>query len=177
MEKRNNKKSLKREYLLSIGYIDWLEEFTDLYENFSTDLYIYEENSTNEESNNVFLLETLFEVIAAYADENYITPGVRDCELFYNIKHNNIGYEIGFDYGQGSSFYCLRQEKPKETAIEYDTIMNKTKLPSTIKAEKKLKVLKELIEMLIDEDVPPEAIKQTTDTIIQKVKTKKRSYK
>ena len=54
--------------------------------------------------------------------------------------------------------------------------MNKTKLPSTIKAEKKLKVLKELIEMLIDEDVPPEAIKQTTDTIIQKVKTKKRIY-
>ena len=52
--------------------------------------------------------------------------------------------------------------------------MNKTKLPSTIKAEKKLKVLKELIEMLIDEDVPPEAIKQTTDTIIQKVKTKKK---
>lgn len=176
-ENHKKKKEFKNNLHLSTEYIDWLEEFTNEYECFATDSFLYEEDKlTNEEKNKVYLLEALYEVIADFADNNFINPEKTDFELFYNIEHNGIGYKIGFNYGQGASFYCLRLEEPKKDAIEYESLMSGVKLPRTVRAEEKLEDLKELIEKLIEEDVPEEAIHQATDTVLQKVKTNKRNY-
>ena len=176
-EKFRKKEEFKNNLHLSTEYIDWLEEFTNEYECFATDSFLYEEDKlTEDEKNKVFLLEALFEVISDFADNNYINPEKTDYELFYNIEHNGIGYKIGFNYGQGASFYCLRLEEPNKDAIEYESLMSGVKLPRTVKAEEKLEGLKELLEKLIEEDVPVEAIHQATDTVLQKVKTNKRNY-
>lgn len=169
------KKAFKDKLHLSTEYIDWIEKFTNKYECFATDSFLYEEDKlTADEKNKVYLLEALYEVIADFADNNYINPEKEDFEVFYNIEHNGIGYEIGFNYGQGVSFYCLRLEEPKKDAIEYESLMSGVKLPRTVRAEEKLEDLKELLEKLIEEDVPEEAIHQATDTVLQKVKAKKR---
>ena len=171
------KQEFKKEMHLSTDYIDWIEKFTKENTIFATDSYLYDEDAVSEEEKeNIFLLEALFEVITEYADNNYINPEKKDYEIDYYIKHNDIGYQIGMNYGQGVTFHCARLEEPREESIEYKKLMSGVKLPSTIQAEYKLEELKELIERLVEEDVPIEAIHQTADATIQKIKVNKRSY-
>ena len=94
--------------------------------------------------------------------------------MSYSIEHNGIGYDIGVNYGQGTFFYCKRQEKPRKNSLEYKQLMSTVKLPSTVQAEFELEELKQYLEKLIEADVPVEAIRRATDTVIQKVK--KRDY-
>ena len=150
------KQEFKKKMHLSTKYIDWIEKFTKENTIFATDSYLYDEDAVSEEEKeNIFLLEALFEVITEYADNNYINPEKKDYEIDYYIKHN---------------------EEPREESIEYRKLMSGVKLPSTIQAEYKLEELKELIERLVEEDVPIEAIHQTADATIQKIKVNKRSY-
>ena len=162
-EKYKKRKEFKDKLHLSTEYIDWLEKFTEEHEVFATDTFLYDEDK-------------VIEVITEFADKNYISPKRDDFEMFYNIEYKGTGYEIGLNYGQGSSNYCVRQDEPEKDAISYENIMSGVKLPSTIQAESKLEELKELIEQLANDNVPVEAIHQATDTAIQKVKIKKERY-
>ena len=176
-EKYKKRKEFKDKLHLSTEYIDWLEKFTEEHEVFATDTFLYDEDKvTEEEKENISLLPVLFEVITEFADKNYISPKRDDFEMFYNIEYKGTGYEIGLNYGQGSSNYCVRQDEPEKDAISYENIMSGVKLLSTIQAESKLEELKELIEQLANDNVPVEAIHQATDTAIQKVKIKKERY-
>lgn len=168
------KKDFQDKMQLSTDYIDWLESFTNIHDSFATDSFLYEPDAiTKEDDNNISLLDALFEVIEEYANDNYITPEKADFELFYYIKHNDIVYAIGVNVGQGGRIFCVREEEPKENAIDYKQLMSTVKLPSTVQAEAKLEELEELLERLIEENVPTEAISRTTDTVIQKVKARK----
>ena len=169
-EKEKIKKDFKDNIHLSTDYIDWLERFTNVYNIFATDDFEENDSITEEDHKNVFLLEALFEEINDYSDENYITPELADSGMSYSIEHNGIGYDIGVNYGQGTFFYCKRQEKPRKNSLEYKQLMSTVKLPSTVQAEFELEELKQYLEKLIEADVPVEAIRRATDTVIQKVK-------
>ena len=172
-EKRKKKEEFKEKMQSSTEYIDWLEKFTKEYKCFATDSFLYEEDIISEdEKNKIYLLEALYEAIVEFADKNYINPKKEDCDIYYNIKHNGIGYEIGYSFGQGSSFYCLREE-PKEEAIDYKQLMNNEKLPSTIIIDEKLQTLEDLLNKLVEEEIPKEAIKSVTNKTLKKIKNKK----
>lgn len=173
-EKRyKEKKEFKNNLHFSTEYMDWLENFTNDHNVFSTDSFIYEPDSISEEDQlNVCFLEALFEEINDYSDENFINPYNTNYGQYYSIKHNGIGYDIEVDFGQGTCFYCNRLEEPRNNSLDYKHIMSSVKLPSTIRAEYKLEELTKYIEKLIEEDVPVEAIQRTTEDAIQKVKVK-----
>lgn len=176
MKQEELKNKFKENIHQSANYIAWLEEFTNKYNIFSNDDFEEDETISEKDKNNIFLLEALFEEIHDYADENYITPESTEFGEYYSIQHNGIGYDIGHDYGQGTFFYCKRQDKPRKNSLEYKQLMSTVKLPSTVQADYKLEGLQKFIEQLIEDNVPLEAIARTTDTIIQRVKIKKRDY-
>ncbi len=174
IKRQKEREEFKKSIAYSTEYIDWLDSFTKEHGSFSTDSFLYEpEKITDEERKKVDLIEALYELTDEYADENYIMPTKTDYGAFYSIKHNGVGYFIGFDAGQGTSFYCTRLEEPEEDALEYKHLMSGVKLPSTIIIDQKLEELSELIERLDREQVPLEAINQKTDATIQKIRTKK----
>ena len=176
-KKQEEKNKFKDTLAYSTNYIDWLEKFTDVHGSFATDSFLYvPEVLSEEDKKNVALLEALYEVADEYADDNFIEATPTDFGNFYSIKHNGIGYFIGFDGGQGASFYCTRLEEPEKDALEYKHLMSGVKLPDTVIAEHKLEELTELIEKLYEENVPIEAIHQTTDTAIQKIKVKNQRF-
>ena len=173
-ERHRKKKEFKEKLHTSTEYIDWLEEFTKKYKVFATDSFLYDEDKINEEEKeNISLLEALFETIYEYADDNYIESKTNDYEVFFDLEHNGIGYQIGLNYGQGSAFYCLRKEEPEKDSIKFEQLMTGEKLPSTIITNMKLEELEKYIESLVEENVPVEAIHRKTDTVLQKVKVMK----
>ena len=168
------KNDFKDNLHLSTEYVDWLENFSKGKKIITTDDYKHDEESLKEKDNlNVYLLEALFELIDDYSEANFIEPIVTKYGQYYKIKHNGIGYEIGIDVGQGTYFYCQRQEQADDDSLEYKKLMSSVKLPSTIIVETKLEELTNYIEQLIEDDVPLNAIKNTTDNVIKKVKVKK----
>ena len=165
------KENFKDNIAFSTFYIEWLEQFTEKHKSFSTDSFIYDENSlTKEEKDNVELIEALYEIIDEYADNNYIKPKTTDFGNYYTIGYNNNSYIIGVDGGQGTSFYCERLDEYKKNSLEYKHLMGGVKLPSTLLIDQKLDELVQLIERLNREEIPLEAIHQKADTVLQKLK-------
>lgn len=172
-ERHRKKKEFKEKLHTSTEYIDWLEEFTNKYKVFATDSFLYDKDKiSKEELEKVNFLESLFEVIYEYADENYIEAKKNNYELYFDIEHNGIGYEIGLNYGQGSAFYCVRQEEPSKDSIKFSQLISGEILPSTIITNMKLEDLEKYIETLVEENVPVEAIENTTKKVFKKVKNK-----
>ena len=179
LQKRAREKyDFKENMIFSTDYIDWLESFTDEHGSFSTETFLDNPRELSQiDKKNIRLLEALYEVTDEYADNNFITPTFTDFGNFYSIKHNDVGYFIGFDSGQETIFYCTRLDAPEKDALEYKHLMSGVKLPSTVQAEDKLEELSKMIESLCDHGVPAEAIHQTTDATLQKVKVRKEIFK
>jgi len=177
MKVKEEKNKFKDTLAYSTNYIDWLEKFTEEHGSFATDSFLYKPDVLSEEDKkNVALIEALYEVTDEYADDNFIESTPTDFGNFYSIQHNGVGYFIGFDGGQGASFYCTRLEEPEKDALEYKHLMSGVKLPKTVLVEHKLEALAELIERLYEEDVPVEAIHQKADSTIQKIKVKSQKF-
>lgn len=174
-QKEEEKRKFKDSLPYSLDYIEWLEKFTTRFGSFSTDTFLYDrELISQKDRDNVDHLETLFEEIYDYANENYVDRHKLSYGFFYSIQHNGIGYSIGVDYGQGCSFYCERLEKPDPDALEYEQIMSSVKLPNTIFWDLKLDELVEVIEKLHALNVPVEAMEKVANETFEKIKTKKK---
>ena len=173
-EKKMRKKRFFRDELTySTKYIDWLESFTEKNGSFSTDTFLYHpEKITETDAKNVENIETLFEAIQEYSDDNYIFPTKVDYGCFYSIQHNGVGYFIGVDYGQGTSFYCVRLDEPEEDALEYKHVMSTVKLPRTIQIDDKLDKLSSLLETL-EEEIPLEILSSSVENTFKKIKSKR----
>ncbi len=171
------KEKMREDKTFSKDYISWLEEFTKTHWTFTKETFNYsQENLTENDINNINLTEALFELTDDFADDNYIKPIRHDYGAYYPFKHNEVGYYVGFDCGQGTTFYIARLPEPENNSIEYDDLIKGEKLPNTILIDEKLEELRSLIERLGKEEVPTEAIHQVTDAEIQKIKTKKQKY-
>ena len=180
-EKQRKKREIKEKFRdnnkFSKEYIKWLEEFTEKHSSFSTDSFLYKEEELSEtDKKNVSIVETLYELVDDFADENYIKPIRHEFGAYYKIKHNDIGYYLGFDNGQGVSFYIARLKEPEKGSIEYKNIVSGVKLPSTVLIDNKLDELRSVIERLGNEEIPIEAIHQVADAEIQKIRIKRQKY-
>lgn len=112
------KNSKMQEMFSNTDYLKWLESFTIENPSFCDDNWLYfPEQISEEDYEKVKNLNLLFEGIELYAQKNYIYPEECSFGWYYNIKFNNVGYEIGTLVGQGTLFYCKRT--PIDEKIEY----------------------------------------------------------
>ena len=171
-EQDRKKQEFRTSLAYSTDYIDWLEKFTQRFGSFSTDTFLYNDELLSEQDKeNVFHLESFFEEIYDYAEENYLPHHQVSYGIYYPIEHNGVGYSIGIDYGQGCMFYCDRLDCPDEDAIEYKHIMSSVKLPNTIFLDSKLDELVQVIEQLYEEKIPIESIEKVANQAIKRIKT------
>ena len=60
-------------------YMDWLVDFTNMYNDFSDDSWLYNQDGiTKEERKKVFNLSILFHGIKNYCERNYLYPVYKD---------------------------------------------------------------------------------------------------
>lgn len=154
----------EKQIVSNYDYISWLENFTQTYATFSTDSWLYTKKEISEENyDNVQKLFLFFNAISNYCRRFYIN--IEWYEAFererINIKHNNVGYQLGLVVGQGSFVY-VSCEEPQDNAICFDSIMNNV-VPAEFKAKDELlQQFNSLLATMKEADMPSGII---TDTL------------
>ena len=172
-EQEKHKKEFVDNLTNSNDYMDWLQSFTAKKGAFATDSFLYDQEDLSEEDlKNVQDVQLLFEEILDYSDQNYIEPIIAEYGAYYSIKDGDIGYHIGYDAGQGTCFYCLRLDEPDEDALDIKHVRSGVKLPKTVYDEFLLEELQSIMEKLYDDGVSLSAIKNITNSTLERL-TKK----
>ena len=145
--------------LESTDYIDWLIHFTEENPVFSDDDWLYnEEGISKEDLMKVRNLPLLFECISSFADRNYLSSTLDEWGESFLIHKDDAYMNIGYNTGQGTSFYCERTEK-KENSINYYNVMNKETMMRTEYVDHKLQEISDDIkELLVTFRVPVDCI-------------------
>lgn len=172
MAKAKRKIEFRDNLRVNDDYINWLEKFTEKRDGFDTLALVYNADNYSEyDRENIENLETLYEVISEFAEKNYIVPTKTDLGNFYSIRHNDNGFYIGADWGQGVSFYCTRLDEVEDNSLNYSDIVHNDKLPETIMKEQRLEELSLMIDKLFNDDnIPVEVIENKTNEAFQKIK-------
>lgn len=109
MDELTTKEEIKKEIIEDYSYINWLIEFTKDIGIFYDDDFKYKEEELNDiDKENVKKLGMFYDAINDYADQNIVYPFPCGFGNFYQITHNNVGFEIGIIVGQGTAFFCNR---------------------------------------------------------------------
>ena len=121
------------------GYFEWLLDFMkDKSDFFDSDWDYTDEKLNASDQQNVNCLFLLFEVIFQYARENKISSSYRPLGEYFPLKVHDIGFEIGYITGQGTSFYCKKIPLEKdEQFIDYKDILKNEEKQETVKVLKK----------------------------------------
>ena len=160
----------KKNIISNNDYILWLEKFTITNPNFTTEDWLYYPNKiSDEDKEQVKKLELFYSGIDMYAESNFIYPTSFEYGVYYKIKFNNIGYKISMVTGQGVRYFCKRVEiDNQEDFIDFNDISLNKKQPMTESISFNLEQLSELLNNMIDSNVPLEAIVITTDKILKR---------
>jgi len=175
--KTDSKNSKMQAMIANTNYLKWLEKFTLNYPNFTDNDWLYFEDKISKEDNEkINDLHLLYEAIELYASKNYIYPNKYFFGSYYNIKLDNVGYEIGRLSGQGTLFFCNRKELNKDLEyIDFNDIISNKKKDNTIIIENRLTYLSNLVISLYNSGVPLEAIINTLDTTTNEIKFRNES--
>lgn len=166
------KKRIKKEICENDAYILWLQYFTIQNPVFSNSYWLdRNKDIARIDRDRINNLNLFYEVIEEYAKENYIQPSRSDFGNFYSIKYNDIGYEIGVIFAQGTLFFC-QKTSVKDDYIDFVDIQNNKKQAKTDLIKSKLQELIDLINN-ISIDVPIEEIEKTSNETIKKILQKK----
>ena len=109
VEKTKLKIKKTNEMMSNTEYFEWLDRFTINIKEFASDDWLYNQDEISDyDKEKVKDLGMFYFGIKDYAIENSIIP--TDCEFgnYYNIKLNELGFEIGIILGQGTIFFCKR---------------------------------------------------------------------
>ena len=165
-KKRNN---IINKLTSNTDYINWIYDYTEKNGGFTDQTRIRNKNKPpKEEQENIDKLLYFFEGIAEYANRNYLYPN-NDNGIYYIITYNGISYEIGIIIGQGTICFCTRSTK-KDNVIDFNDILNNNKSERTESIDNKLIELQNYLNSLINENIPVEALTETTQKVLQKVK-------
>jgi hypothetical protein len=164
------KEAFSQSITFSNKYMDWLDKCTQDNNTIATDSFLYKEDQVSQtDLQNAKSIQFLFEEVSTYCDENYIEPKKVDYGVYYSIKNNGIGYHVGFDTGQGASFYCTRLEEPDDDALDFKHVRSGVKLQKTLYDEYLLENLSILIKELYNAGVSINAIKKTVSSSIKTI--------
>ena len=161
IEKEKILKKRKEKILKSEDYLDWLEEYTEIKEKFTSD-------DSNDE--NVQSLEALYLVIEEYGEENYIFPSKTPFGCYYTVKYKDTNYNIGYMTGQGIFFYC--EKTNEESQINFKDILEGKKQLSAELIKLKLNKLNILINEL-SITLPEEYLKREITKVYKRKKTRR----
>lgn len=168
-EEQKNRNIIIQDLMSNTDYIDWIGEYTEKCGGFSDQTRFRDKTKLPLEiENNINKLIYFFEGIRRYAEENYIYPK-NDNGIYYVITYNGISYEIGVNVGQGTICFCTRSTKT-ENAIDFNDILKNNKPERTEIINNKLIELQNYLDSLISENIPVEALTETTQKVLQKVK-------
>ncbi|MBQ7140286.1 MAG: hypothetical protein IJO32_02135 [Bacilli bacterium] len=167
----------RKEMFSNTNYIKWLEGFTTKYESFADDSWLYAPTELSQEENEkVANLHLLYEGIELYAKKNYIYPTECDFGGYYNIKLDNIGYEIGMLVGQGTVFFCKRTGIDEELEyIDFNDIMSDKKKDGVDEITQQLKDLSNKVLELHKKGVPLDALIEILDTTLTGIKKEEKN--
>ena len=165
LEKEKILKKRKEKILESEEYLDWLEEYTEIKEKFTSD-------DSNDE--NVQSLEALYLLVEEYAEENYIFPSKTSFGNYYTVKYNGINYNIGYMAGQGIFFYCERTTE--ENLLDFKDILKGKKQPRAELIKLKLNKLTLLVSEL-SLTFPEEKLVREVSKVYQKKQKSERNVK
>ena len=167
----------RKEILSDTNYLKWLEGFTIEHQSFSDNDWIYfSEKISKEDNENIKNLHLLFEGIELYAKKNYIYPTRSDLGVYYNIKLDNIGYEIGMLVGQGTLFFCNRKSLNKDLIyIDFNDILNDKKNSNVDGITQQLKELSNKILELYKNGIPLDALIETLDSSLLEIKNEEKN--
>lgn len=167
----------RKEMFSNTNYIKWLEGFTTKYESFTDDSWLYTPTELSQEENEkVANLHLLYEGIELYAKKNYIYPTECDFGGYYNIKLDNIGYELGMLVGQGTVFFCKRTGIDKDLEyIDFNDIMTDKKKDGVDVITQQLKDLSNKVLELHKKGIPLTALIETLDTTLTGIKEEEKN--
>lgn len=181
LNRGNEKKELVNNLVANDDYINWLDNFTRVHPEFINlefpNLNYCHEIGLNGIYNLAFLKD-FYNFIAIYANKNYIFPNDFDgYGNYYVIKINDVFYKIGIlkDNEQDVSFFCCRVDDGKQIHqfIDFKDIRENKIRPEAFDIEKNLDKLAVMIEQLVlNDNIPIEAIADTTDKVIKKIRVK-----
>lgn len=176
IEKLVASQKITEEITKNEDYINWLEGFTNNHKNFADDDWLYHPEKISEyDLSNVYKLSNFFEAIDNYANKNYIYSMVSEFGTNYYVKHNKFGYEIGVIVGQGTMFYVRRErltKKNSDSFIDYKLIMESKVTDRAKIIVEKLEELDNFLINIANENIPIEAIEETTKKRLQLLKKK-----
>ena len=168
-EEQKKKNIIIQDLMSNTNYIEWIREYTEKCGEFSDQTRFRDKTKLSVETqDNINKLIYFFEGIRKYAEENYIYPK-NDNGIYYIITHDNISYEIGVNVGQGTICFCTRSTK-KDNAIDFNDILKNNKPVRTEIINNKLIELQNYLDSLINENIPVEALTETTQKVLRKVK-------
>ena len=150
-------------------FISWLEMYTMDSPLFFYNASAYKLNRNDKKNfNNIAFLEIFYMIVNEYAENNYICMTPSAFGKCYQISNNNIGYEIGKIVDKNIIFYCKRTDV-KDGFISYDDIKNNRKQDNVDIIEEKLEILSNLIETMVNDNIPVQLIADNAEKTFKRI--------
>lgn len=158
-----------QELITSPMYIQWLNYFTQMNQQFYTSQNFDKQNEVTEiDKNNIKKLGLFYEGIKVYADENYLYPIPCESGHFYKIRFNNVGYIIGVINQPETYHFCIRVNIICDLQfIDFMDILNNTPQPQVNEIFCSLNLLSTLVKAMHENGVPAKAIQDTVNNLLQ----------
>lgn len=171
-EYANDQNTKMQKILSNTDYIKWLDRFTIEHSSFFDKDWLHSpEKISKEDLERVNNLHLMYRGIDTHANKNYIYPTSCNFGNFYNIKLENIGFEIGILGRQGTLFFCNRVSiKNQKDFIDFNDILNNKNVNVNATAiENKLNELSNLITSLYKSGIPLKAIKSILNNTLKEI--------
>ena len=170
IEKQKIEEEEINKILSNTDYINWIINFLADNDSFSDYCWLYNSlNLKDIDVKNLKKLSLFYDGVDKYANENFIYPTNDNNGSFYQIKYNDWCFEIGVIYGQGTTYYCQKAYVKEDKYIDFNDILNNRKQDNISEITDTLKLLSECILDAYNKGVPIEAIKNTTDKVINDI--------
>ena len=164
-------KEKKIEMINSVYYMEWLIGFTERFPAWRDDMAKNEIfNISNADKKNMEKLGIFFEIIHNYAYKNGIRNYICDKEIFYFIKINNYGLQIGKVNGIDGCYYCQRERVRNSGFIDFGNIRGYEGIEIPKDYKKELEKLENMMLELYQKRIPILAIEDTTKKVLKKIK-------
>ncbi len=144
---------LSREIVKSDRYMNWLENFTEEFNNFSDDSWVdCKEEISIEDHQMVSFLDVLFDAVDSYARMNYLKAKKSESGRSYSVSYNGNVYEIGRSNERENTYFVSRSIKEDDT-ISFEDIKRGEKSERAKKIDSIFGKLDGVIDELSNEDV------------------------
>lgn len=170
IEKNKKEKEIIEQLFSNKDYIQWLIDFTKDKEGFFDSDWDYSSEKLSD-SNKIKVnnLALFFNGIYNYAKKNYIYPLPRALGEYYQIKIDDIGFEVGYITGQGISFYCKRIPLLGDNFIDFMGIVNNKEQDYVKYIDSNMEKLSNMIIDLYNKGIPIEAIDEAINKSMKQI--------